>query len=57
MFTLHFLEFQETYGDIVLEVTSSGVQIVHLFDRKDIETVLSSESKYPFRPPTGEFIA
>lgn len=35
MFNL-LLEFQETYGDIVLEVTSSGVQIVHLFDRKDI---------------------
>ncbi|CAO1416173.1 unnamed protein product [Diamesa serratosioi] len=54
MSKLHELykRFQESYGDIVLEVTSSGVQIVHLFDRKDIETVLSSDSKYPFRPPT-----
>uniref|UniRef100_T1GJG6 Cytochrome P450 n=1 Tax=Megaselia scalaris TaxID=36166 RepID=T1GJG6_MEGSC len=40
------------YGQIVLEVTTSGIPIVNLFDRTDIETVLKYPSKYPFRPPT-----
>lgn len=47
-----FLEFNKKYGPIVLEVTTSGIPIVNLFDRNDIETVLKYPSKYPFRPPT-----
>lgn len=50
MFSL--AEFNEMYGPIALEVTTSGFPIVHLFDRVDIERVLRFPSKYPFRPPT-----
>lgn len=45
-------EFARTYGSIVLEVTPSGVPIVLLFDRADIDKVLRYPSRYPFRPPT-----
>ncbi|KAL5293367.1 Cyp314a1 family protein [Megaselia abdita] len=45
-------EFNKKYGPIVLEVTTSGTPIVHLFDRNDIDTVLKYPSKYPYRPPT-----
>lgn len=33
-------------------MTASGVPIVHLFTKKDIEKVLKYPSKYPYRPPT-----
>lgn len=36
----------------MLEVTSSGIPIVNLYNREDIEKVLRYPSKYPFRPPT-----
>lgn len=36
----------------MLEVTPSGVPIVLLFERADIEKVLRYPSRYPFRPPT-----
>ncbi|CAO1327955.1 unnamed protein product [Diamesa tonsa] len=39
------------YGDIVQEVTGSGVSIIHLYNRNDIENVLKTDSKFPFRPP------
>lgn len=45
-------EFARIYGKIVLEVTPSGVPIVLLFERADIEKVLRYPSRYPFRPPT-----
>lgn len=46
------LDLNRIYGDIVLEVTSSGIPIVHLFNKSDLEKVLKYPSKYPFRPPT-----
>lgn len=45
-------DFYKRYGPICLEVTPSGIPIVHLFGRQDIEKVLRYPSKYPFRPPT-----
>lgn len=45
-------EFARVYGKIVLEVTPSGVPIVLLFERADIEKVLRYPSRYPFRPAT-----
>lgn len=49
---ISFTEFNQLYGPIALEVTTSGFPIVHLYDRKDIEKVLRYPSKFPFRPPT-----
>ncbi|KAL9905972.1 ecdysone 20-monooxygenase isoform X1 [Glossina fuscipes] len=46
------LDLNRIYGDIVLEVTPSGMPIVHLFNKSDLEKVLKYPSKYPFRPPT-----
>lgn len=43
---------RKKYGPIFLEVTSTGIPIVSLFAREDIEKVLRYPSKYPFRPPT-----
>ncbi|KAJ6626777.1 Ecdysone 20-monooxygenase [Pseudolycoriella hygida] len=45
-------DFHKRFGPIALEVTPSGIPIVHLFARQDIEKVLRYPSKYPFRPPT-----
>ncbi|KAI8122310.1 Ecdysone 20-monooxygenase [Lucilia cuprina] len=45
-------DLNRKYGDIVLEVMPSGIPIVHLFNRADLEKVLKYPSKYPFRPPT-----
>lgn len=42
----------EEYGKIALEVVPSGIPVVSLFEREDIEKVLKYPSKYPFRPPT-----
>lgn len=54
MSTLHevYADLNRKYGDIVLEVMPSGMPIVHLFNRYDLEKVLKYPSKYPFRPPT-----
>lgn len=45
-------DFKRDYGPIVLEVTPSGIPVVNLYNRQDIERVLRFPSKYPFRPPT-----
>lgn len=45
-------DLNRRYGNIVLETTMSGVPIVNLYDRADIEKVMKQVSKYPFRPPT-----
>uniref|UniRef100_A0A1A9W8F7 Cytochrome P450 n=1 Tax=Glossina brevipalpis TaxID=37001 RepID=A0A1A9W8F7_9MUSC len=47
-----YKDLNRIYGDIVLEVTSSGIPVVHLFNKSDLEKVLKYPSKYPFRPPT-----
>ncbi|XP_005178783.2 ecdysone 20-monooxygenase isoform X1 [Musca domestica] len=47
-----YADLNRKYGDIVLEVMPSGLPIVHLFNRADLEKVLKYPSKYPFRPPT-----
>lgn len=47
-----YKDFYTKYGPIVLEVTTNGTPIVHLYDRQDIEKVLRYPSRYPFRPPT-----
>lgn len=44
-------DFHKRYGPIALEVTPSGIPIVHLFARQDIDRVFRYPSKYPFRPP------
>lgn len=46
------IELNQRYGSIVREVTTSGVSVVHLFDKDDIEKILKYPSRYPFRPPT-----
>lgn len=51
-----FTDLHKKYGDIVLEVTSTGTPIVSLYSRTDIEKVLRYPSRYPFRPPS-EIIA
>lgn len=52
LFIKIYLDFFKRYGPIVLEVSTNGTPIVHLYDRQDIEKVLRYPSKYPFRPPT-----
>ncbi|XP_075162514.1 cytochrome P450 family 24 subfamily A member shade [Haematobia irritans] len=47
-----YADLNRKYGDIVLEVMPSGLPIVHLYNRSDLEKVLKYPSKYPFRPPT-----
>lgn len=46
------IDFHRKYGEIAVEVMTSGVPIVHLFNRNDLEKVLKYPSRYPFRPPT-----
>lgn len=47
-----YQDLNNIYGNIVLETTMSGVPVVNLYDRTDIEKVMKQVSKYPFRPPT-----
>ncbi|XP_067647429.1 ecdysone 20-monooxygenase [Eurosta solidaginis] len=47
-----YADWHRKYGQIALEVLTSGLPIVHLFDRHDLEKVLKYPSRYPFRPPT-----
>ncbi|XP_014093991.2 ecdysone 20-monooxygenase isoform X1 [Bactrocera oleae] len=47
-----YADWHRKYGEIALEVLTSGLPIVHLFNRNDLEKVLKYPSRYPFRPPT-----
>lgn len=49
---LAYQQMNQQFGPIVLEVVPSGIPVVSLFEREDIEKVLKYPSKYPFRPPT-----
>lgn len=46
------IDLHRRYGNIYREVTTSGISVVHLFDKNDIEQILKYPSRYPFRPPT-----
>uniref|UniRef100_A0A0K8UL92 Ecdysone 20-monooxygenase n=1 Tax=Bactrocera latifrons TaxID=174628 RepID=A0A0K8UL92_BACLA len=46
-----YADWHRKYGEIALEVLTSGLPIVHLFNRDDLEKVLKYPSRYPFRPP------
>jgi ecdysone 20-monooxygenase len=47
----YYADLNRKYGNIVMELTGN-VPVISLFNRQDIEKVLKSQSKYPFRPPT-----
>ncbi|KAL3279366.1 hypothetical protein HHI36_016876 [Cryptolaemus montrouzieri] len=51
--TLHefYDEMFRKYGPIMKEEALFNVPIYNIFERKDIEKVLKSPSKYPVRPP------
>lgn len=47
-----YLELYKEYGDIVREEALFNVPVINIFSKNDIEKVLRSGGKYPYRPPT-----
>lgn len=48
----YYNDLYRKYGDIVKEEALFNIPVFNIFSKSDIEKVLRSGGKYPFRPPT-----